>query len=67
MADKRLITIQVEQTDLPVLDHVLFSDAVKAGLANIGGTIVVTAITVAEHAVAVVEQETFLGQFKIEV
>lgn len=67
MADKRLITIRVEQTDPPVLDTAALAKAIKAGVAGLGGTIVVAEITVVEHAVVLVEQETFLGQFKIEV
>ena len=64
MAVKRIYTVRVEQGDTARDD-----DAVKAAAADLaaalGGT--VTGVSMVEHDVVVVEQETFTGQYTIEV
>jgi hypothetical protein len=67
MSIKRLITIKVEQTSPPTMDAVVFANDIKTALAGLGGTVVVTEITAVEHDVVLVEQESFLSQFQIEV
>ena len=68
MSIRRLITITVEQLSPPlVLDSAALAIDVRTALANLGGGVVVTGLTVVEHDVVLVEQESFVGQFTIEV